>query len=340
MDTRSIARYYKKHKDKETKMNIKKWAVIGLLGFGSLPLHSAPTFPTKPITFVVPYAPGGPADLIAREVAAKMNELTKATIVVENRTGASGNIAGSYVARANKDGYTLLFGTSPVLVINPSLYKNLDFNPLTDFEAIADFGSLPNAVLVNKSLGISNIQDLIHYAKNNHATYASAGSGGTTHLSGLLFAQQSQVELNHIPFRGSGPALQSLLANQVSMTFTDVFTALPFINSGQLEILGVTSATRSELFPQVATLQEQNMPEIDINVFFALLAPKGIPENVKNTLSEFSTQVLNDPEIQEKFKKRGLITPKDSSSSALYKKIQQETPVWAKLIEQTNAQVD
>lgn len=298
------------------------------------------SFPSRPITFVVPYGPGGPADLIARVVASKMNEFTDQPIIVENRAGASGNIAGHYVSRANNDGHTLLFGSSPVLVINPGLYDNLNFDPLTDFEPIAEFGSLPNAVLVTNKHSISTTDELIDYAKTNMATYASAGSGGTTHLSGLMFAKSAGVELTHIPYKGSGPALQSLLGDQVTMTFTDVFTAYPQIKAGTLKILGVTSSERSELFPEVATLQEQGMKDIDINVFFALLAPAGIPETAKERLVEYSSKVLADPDIQQQLRDRGLILPPSASPDHLKERMETETPRWAQLIKETNAEID
>lgn len=317
-------------------------AGVTVLTIGSTSIASAAdSYPSRPITFVVPYAPGGPADLIARMVATKMSDFTKEPIIVENRAGAGGNIAGDYVSRAKKDGYTLLFGSSPVLVINPSLYSNLNFNPLKDFEPIAEFGSLPNAVLVTNKLSISSTKDLKDYAKDNMATYASAGSGGTTHLSGLMFAKSAGVELTHIPYKGSGPALQSLLGDQVTMTFTDVFTAYPFITAGKLKILGVTSSVRSDLFPDTQTLQEQGMKDIDINVFFALLAPAGIPDTVKQQLAKYSHQVLSDPDLQQKLKLRGLILPPaNASSDYLKEKMETETPQWARLIKETNAKID
>lgn len=303
-------------------------------------LRAETDYPSRPITFVVPYAPGGPADLIARMVATKMAEVSAEPIVVENRAGAGGNIAGAYVARSAADGYTLLFGSSPVLVINPSLYENLSFDPLKDFEPIAEFGSLPNAVLVTSSLPVTDVNGLVDYAKANMATYASAGSGGTTHLSGLMFAESAGVELTHIPYKGSGPALQALLGNHVTMTFTDVFTAQPFIEGGQLKILGVTSSTRSELFGEVQTLQEQGMKDIDINVFFALLAPAGLPDAVKAKLSEYSHHVLADPALRTKLKARGLILPPEASSEHLRRRMEAETPYWASLIRQTEAKID
>lgn len=206
-------------------------------------------FPEKPITFVVPYAAGGPADLIGRAVARQVSQLSGQPVIVENRAGAGGNIAGDYVARAPKDGYTLLFGSSPVLVMNPALYKNLKFDPLTDFQPIADFGSLPNAVLVSEGAGITSVSDLVAKGKTTPLSYASAGSGGTTHLSGVLFGQKTNAQMLHVPYKGSGPALQALLGNQVMATFTDIFTAKPFVDGGQLKMLAVTSDHRSPLFP-------------------------------------------------------------------------------------------
>jgi tripartite-type tricarboxylate transporter receptor subunit TctC len=299
------------------------------------------SYPERPITFVVPYPPGGPADLIARTVANKMSELAKQSIVVENKSGASGNIAGDYVARADKDGYTLMFGSSPVLVINPSLYKNLNFDPLKDYQPISDFGSLPNAVLVNSSLPVDTLDELIAYAKTHDTSFASAGSGGTTHLSGLLFAQSTGLNsLIHVPYRGSAPALQALLANQVTMTFTDVYTAYPFLKSGQLKILGVTSAERSELLPEVKTLREQGLADIDVSVFFALVAPKGIPREATDKLASLSRQVLADEEIRTQLKSRGLSIPANPGPEDLHRRMVKETEVWRQLIKSTHAAID
>lgn len=321
-----------------------KKTLMALLGCAAAiacaPVHADAIYPTRAVTFVVPYPPGGPADLLARAVAHKMGELAGQTVIVENRAGASGNIAGDYVARAPKDGYTVMFGSSPVLVINPGLYRNLKFDPLKDFEPIADFGSLPNAVLINESLPVASVQQLIAYSRQNNATYASAGSGGTTHLSGLLFAKSSGVSLTHVPYKGSAPALQALLGNQVTMTFTDVYTAFPYIQAHKLKVLGVTSSTRSDLLPEVMTLQEQGMKDMDVNVFFALVAPKGIPEGVRARLEELSREVLADKDIRKQFESRGLLLPQDPSGAALGKKMAAETAAWKKLIQETGAAID
>lgn len=304
-------------------------------------MHAAHAqYPDRAITFVVPYAPGGPADLIGRAVAAEMTKVAGQPVVVENRAGAGGNIAGDYVARAPKDGYTLLFGSSPVLVINPALYKSLKFNPLTDFQPIADFGSLPNAILVNRALGVSSVPQLLALGRKSPLNYASAGSGGTTHLAGVLFAQKTGTELTHIPYKGSGPALQALLSNQVNVTFTDIFTAKPFVESGQLQMLALTSGERSPLFPQTQTLAEQGIPGMDVSVFFALLAPAGIPEATKNKLSELSQAVLKNPALLAQLQSRGLNIPGDNTPQALADKMKRETREWGGIVKASGATLD
>ena len=297
-------------------------------------------FPDRPITFVVPYSAGGPADLIGRAVAREMSELAGQPIVVENRAGAGGNIAGDYIARAPKDGYTLLFGSSPVLVMNPSLYKNLKFNPLTDFQPIADFGSVPNAVLVNQSLGVASVAQLVEKGKPAPLSYASAGSGGTTHLSGVIFGQKSGAQMLHVPYKGSGPALQALLGNQVMVTFTDIFTAKPFVESGQLRMLALTSDQRSPLFPGVPTLAEAGVKGVNVRVFFALLAPSGIPDTIKNKLSGLAQAALKNAALRKQLESRGLDIPADNTPEKLAEKMRRETQEWAAVVKASGAALD
>ena len=297
-------------------------------------------FPDRPITFVVPYSAGGPADLIGRAVAREMSELAGQPIVVENRAGAGGNIAGDYIARAPKDGYTLLFGSSPVLVMNPSLYKNLKFNPLTDFQPIADFGSVPNAVLVNQSLGVASVAQLVEKGKPAPLSYASAGSGGTTHLSGVIFGQKSGAQMLHVPYKGSGPALQALLGNQVMVTFTDIFTAKPFVESGQLRMLALTSDQRSPLFQGVPTLAEAGVKGVNVRVFFALLAPSGIPDAVKNKLSDLAQAALKNAALRKQLESRGLDIPADNTPEKLAEKMRRETQEWAAVVKASGAALD
>ncbi|RKJ93968.1 Bug family tripartite tricarboxylate transporter substrate binding protein [Alicycliphilus denitrificans] len=297
-------------------------------------------FPEKPITFVVPYAAGGPADLIGRAVARQVSQLSGQPVIVENRAGAGGNIAGDYVARAPKDGYTLLFGSSPVLVMNPALYKNLKFDPLTDFQPIADFGSLPNAVLVSEGAGITSVSDLVAKGKTTPLSYASAGSGGTTHLSGVLFGQKTNAQMLHVPYKGSGPALQALLGNQVMATFTDIFTAKPFVDGGQLKMLAVTSDHRSLLFPSIPTLAEAGVKGVNIHVFFALLAPSGIPDAVKQKLSSLSQAALKSPELRKQLESRGLDIPSNNTPEELSHKMRRETQEWAVIIRASGASLD
>ena len=195
------------------------------------PALAADAYPSRPVTLVVPFPPGGPTDALARRLAEKLKQPLGQTVIVENRAGAGGNIGSEYVAAAKPDGYTLLFGTSGPLAINVSLYKNQGYNPETSFAPIIRIGHLPNILVVNPSIPANNAQELIAYAKKNpdKLSYASSGNGASSHLAGILFNQMAGTRIMHIPYKGTGPALNDLLGGQVSMSFTDILTALPYI---------------------------------------------------------------------------------------------------------------
>lgn len=314
--------------------------MLAAAAWAASPVMAQSAYPAKPVTFVVPYPPGGPADLIARIVAGKFAAMLPQPVLVENRSGASGNIGTEYVARAPADGYTLLFGSSPALVINPSLYRKQTFDPLKDLEPVAHFGSLPNAVLVHRDLGIDSIGALVEHLKTQPGTYASAGSGGTTHLAGLAFGKAAGIKLVHVPHRGTAPALQALLGQHVTMTFTDVMTAAPHVKSGTLRMLAVTSAEPSRLFPKVPTLRSIGMQEVDNSVFFALLAPRGLPQTVTAVLARAAREAVEDPAIRDRLQAQGLDLPAEASARYLDQVMRTETPRWRKLIAETGATVD
>lgn len=225
---------------------------VALFAWVSMTGANAQNFPEHPITLVVPFPPGGPTDALARRLAEGLKDQLKQTIIVENRGGAGGNIGSEYVAAAKPDGYTLLFGTSGPLAINTSLYKTQTYDPQASFTPIIRIGHLPNILVVHRYLPVNTVPELIAYAKANPnaLSYASSGNGASSHLAGILFNSMAGTNILHIPYKGTGPALNDLLGNQVSMSFTDILTALPHLKEdGKLRALGLASAQRSPPCP-------------------------------------------------------------------------------------------
>lgn len=300
---------------------------------------TADTYPSRPTSIIVTFPAGGPADSIARLIAARLSVRLGQAVMVDNRAGAGGNIGAEFLARAPADGYTLMLGSSPVLVINTSLYSGLKYDPLLNFEPLIHAGSLPNVVVVRSDVPAKNLQELIKLGKrpNSNLSFASAGNGGTSHLAGVLFSQMTGVPLTHAAFRGTAPAVQALLGGHVTMTFTDVLTALPHIQSGKFRPLGVTASSRSHVLPDVPTLAEQGLTGFDVSVFFALVAPRGLPPEVKRKLGTAMQQIFAEPEFQAELQKKGLQLPAQTTPEYLEAVMKREIPQWRKLIQETGA---
>ncbi len=240
---------------------------------------AAQDFPSKPITVVVPYAPGGTNDIIARSVSAKMAQSLGQPVVVENKPGASGALGAGFVARAAADGYTILTAPSNVLVINNWVYKNLPYNTARDFAPLSVAGYVPNMLIVHPSVPASSVQELIAYAKANPGklNFGSFGTGTTGHLSGELFKMMANVDMVHVPYQGSAPALRDLLGGQVQLMFDNMPTALPLARDGKVKPLAVTSKVRSPMAQEVPTLDESGLKGFDATPWFAFVAPKATP---------------------------------------------------------------
>ncbi|CAB3709473.1 MULTISPECIES: Bug family tripartite tricarboxylate transporter substrate binding protein [Achromobacter] len=304
---------------------------------------AADAYPSaRPITLIVPFPPGGPTDAMARRLAEKLREPLKQNVIVENRSGAGGNIGSEYVASAKPDGYTILFGTSGPLAINVSLYKKQGYNPETSFAPIIRLGHLPNILVVNPSVPANNAQELIAYAKQNpdKLSYASSGNGASSHLAGILFNQMAGTKIMHIPYKGTGPALNDLLGGQVSMSFTDILTALPYIKAGKLRAIGLASAQRSDALPDLPTLSEQGLKGYDVSVFFGIVAPKGTPADVVDTLNSAFKTALSDPAIEQTLRSQGIVAAKDQTPQGLATFITSEVPKWRELIKSANVSID
>ncbi len=303
---------------------------------------AAEPFPSRIMTLVVPYATGGPTDAMARVLAQAISPVLGQTMIVENKAGAGANIGAQYVASATPDGYTMLFGTSAPLGINLYLYPKLSYDPFKDFAPVIQIGYLPNVLVVHPSIPAKNVQELIAYAKANKGTlsFASSGSGASSHLAGEMFNLRAGTDILHVPYKGTGPALNDLVGGQVSMSFTDVLTALPFIQAGKLRVLGVTSIKRSRALPDVPTLAEQGLKDFDASVFFGIVVPTKTPKDVIARLNGGFKQVLEQPEIKERLAKQGLEPPASYTPEQLAGYMRSEAKKWQEIIKISGAKVD
>ena len=269
----------------------------------ALPLQAQPAapWPSKPVKLVVGYAAGGATDVIARLVAVKLGEQLGQPLLVDNRTGANSNVGAEYVARAPADGYTLYVYTI-ANTINASLYGKLGYDPVKDFEPIGLIAKIPNILVVNPSLPVKSVADYVRFAKESKEgiTFASSGSGSSIHLSGEMFKMQAGLNMLHVPYRGSAPAVTDLLGGQVQSMFDNTPSALPHVQGGRLRALAITSARRSPLLPDVPTLAESGYPGFDVQSWFGLAAPTGTPRAVIDRLNAALGKVLATPEVRQR----------------------------------------
>lgn len=330
-------------------MPMPKRHLLGLLAGAAmlavLPVQAQDKFPDRPVTFVVPFPPGGPTDAMARLLATELTRELGQSVVVENKAGAGGNIGADAVARANPDGYTIMFGTSGPLAINHSLYKGLKYDPRTSFEPVIYVGYLPNILVVRPSLGVNSVQELIakEKAKPGALNFASSGNGASSHLAGVLFNAMAGTQLVHVPYKGTGPALNDLLAGQVDMTFTDILTAMPYIKSDKVKALGVATAKRSSAMPDIPTIAEQGgngLKAYDVSVFFGVVAPKGTPAERVKVLNQAFSRALDADKVKQAFATQGLEASPDRSPAYLGRFIKGEVDSWAKVVKQSGVQLD
>lgn len=314
------------------------FAVLALFTITSFAVN----YPKEPIKMVVPFPPGGPTDGMARLIAKYLGEHLETPVIVENRGGAGGNIGAQYVASAKADGYTLLFGTSGPLAINISLYQDIAYDPRTSFEPIGRIGHLPNVLVINPSVQVDSVSELVAYAKNNPGvlTYGSSGNGASSHLAGVLFNRTTGTDILHVPYRGTGPALVDLLAGQIDMTFTDVMTASPHIREGALKAMGVTTSQRSFSLPDVPSLEEQGLENYDVSVFFGLVGPKGMDDAVIEKINTALISVLAEEEVQQLLSSQGIVIADDFSPKALHEFINTEVDKWAEIIKSESIVLD
>lgn len=303
-------------------------------------------WPTKPVKIVVPFAPGGTTDILARAVAPELSKAFGQPFIIDNRAGAGGNVGADIVAKSPGDGYTLLMGTVGTHGINKALYARMPFDPQKDFAPITLVAGVPNVMVMNadkaKALGINNVLDFIKYAKANPGklNMASSGNGTSIHLAGELFKSMTGTFMLHFPYRGSSPALLDMLGGSMDVMFDNLPTSLPHIKSGKLKALAVTSAQRSAVLPDVPTVEEAGqLKGFEASSWFGLLAPAGTPPDVVSRLQQETAKALNSPAIKEKLLAQGAI-PSGNTPAEFARLIDSEIKKWAQVVKVSGAKVD
>jgi tripartite-type tricarboxylate transporter receptor subunit TctC len=292
----------------------------------------AETYPSRPVKIVVPFAPGGPTDVMARIVSVYLGEAIGSSVIVENKAGAGGNIGMSLVARAAPDGYTLLI-TSSAYVVNPGLYAQMSFDPYTDFEPVAELGTSPNVILVGPTLGINSLADLLGRAKAdpNAFNYASPGIGTTPHLTGELLKIVAGIQMTHVPYSGAAPAIQAILGGMVPVAFTALPPAHQHIKNGSLKALALTGVTRWFDLPDVPTMIELGYKDFVSDTFQGFLAPAKTPAAIIELLSTKAIAILKTPEIAERLRTNGFEVVA-SGPDGMRRRIAEEVPKWRDVV--------
>ena len=303
--------------------------------------QDASKFPDKPLRLVVPFAAGGPTDVMARLVAAKMAENMGQQIVVENKLGAGGTIAATEVARSAPDGYTLMFHNVSTAAINLHLYKKLAYDPIRDFQPVSRLADIPNVMIINKDIPAKNLREFIAYARANPGklNYASSGNGTILHLSGELFKQMAGVEMTHVPYKGSAPATVDLMGGSIAMLFDNMPGQVENIRGGKVVALGVTTGVRVPILPEIPTLSEAGLPEFKNASWFSFFARGGTPREVIRKLEMEAIRAVNDPIITARIRLLGAI-PVASTADELDRFWKSEIEYWKPIVERLNLQLD
>ena len=324
--------------------------VLGMLAVlaGAAGLVAAPAFaqdagnfPTRPVTIVVPFPAGGATDITARLVAEGLSKKWGQAVVIENKPGAGGNVGSEYVARAAPDGYTLVLGVTGSHGINTSLYKNMRYDPIKDFEAVTQATLYPNAIIVNNDVPANNLQELIALLKkpDAHYSYGSDGNGTASHLGMELIKNQGKFELSHIPYRGSAPMVTDLLGGQIQVGITGLPAVQAYAKSGKLKIIALTTADRFASAPDYPTVAEQGFPGYAAPPWSGFFAPKGTPKALVEKISADMREVMSDPKAKEKMIAAGSeFTPSTPEQFQAF--VQKEIAKWAEAVKISGARID
>jgi tripartite-type tricarboxylate transporter receptor subunit TctC len=316
---------------------------ICLLAGLSLCTSAFAAYPDKPLKLVVPYPPGGATDVIGRIIAAKLGESLGQQVIVENRSGAGGNIGAEAVARAPADGYTLLMGALTSHSTIATLEKGkLRYSITKDFVPVMVVGAVPLVVVVNPGLPVKSLAELVAYGKANpdKLTYASSGPGAPQRMAAEILRKEAGIKMIHVPYKGSGPAMVDLVGGQVNLMAETVPAALQFIKSGQLRPLAVTTKERISMLPAVPTTAEAGLPEVEVSSTFGVLAPVGTPKDIVEKLNASVAAIVAVPEVKEQFLGQGVYAAAPTTSEQSAARLNQEVERWAKVITEANIQPD
>ena len=335
---------FTKHLGDSMRAQFHATAAAWLLGLTCLALctsvASAADYPARPITMIVPQAPGGTNDIVGRSVAQKLGEVLGGTLVVENRPGAGGNIGTAQAAKAPKDGYTLMMTVSSAQAINPALYKAPGFDPVKDFVPISLIGAVPNVLVINPALPARSLKEFIELtkARPKFYPYASAGNGTLNHLLGEMLGAYAGVQLQHVPYKGVAPALNDVIGGQVLIAFATPASVLQHIRSGRLLALGVSGPTRSPSLPEVPAIAEL-LPGYSGTLWIALYAPRGIPAEIEAQLQAAMKKALDSQDLKDKLVSQG-VELSNASPAQLAALLLEDMARWSKIVKESGASVD
>lgn len=314
--------------------------IFGLvIGLAPVALH-AQAYPAKPIRLIVPYAPGGGVDIVARALAQELTKRLGQQIIVDNRTGAGGNIGSDVVAKATPDGYTLLIA-SPANAVNPSLYAKMPFNPARDLTPVALVATVPAVLLASPTLPVKSVKELIAYAKTKPGTlnFGSGGSGTTEHLAGVMFNSQAGTDFQHVPYKGGAAVLPDLVSGQIALFFVNQLFALPYVKAGTVKALGVASDERSAALPDVPTFAEAGFTDFRVSVWYGIMAPSGTPQAIVVQLNREIVAALSAPELRERLQAMSA-KPLPGTPAQFAAFFADEMTRWARVVKTSGAKAD
>ncbi|MDH6165971.1 tripartite-type tricarboxylate transporter receptor subunit TctC [Variovorax boronicumulans] len=317
-------------------------ALASCLGLASLAATAAePGFPSRPVTLVIPFPPGGATDVNGRILGQRLSKELGQPVVIENRAGAGTIIGASYVSKAAPDGYTLLVSSGTTFTVNPAIRPNLPYDPVKGFEPIGIAGRLALILLANSEVPVKTVKQFVDYVKASPGkySYASYGTGTTSHFAGETILHAAGLKMTHVPYKGSAPAMTDLMGGQVAFSVDTVSAAIPQLKSGKIRAIAVTTAKRSSLLPDVPSLAESGYPDIDMDSWLILAAPKGLPPEAKTRLGKALAATMTDPDTRAKLSAQGL-EPVYSNAAAASELINRELPVMRAVAARANITAD